>query len=117
MTVKAILSRKGNTVITMSPTVLLCDARTFARNVRVGGTCRVCDKAVGEVMTRVVRTCTQSDAVHEIMDRMTTGRFRHLPVVESGRLVGIVSIGDAVNHRLREMEFESRAMHEYILTA
>ena len=68
-------------------------------------------------MTRKVETCTQSDTVYEIMERMTTGKFRHLPVVERGRLIGIVSIGDVVNHRLREMEAESSAMHEYILTA
>ena len=68
-------------------------------------------------MTREVRTCTQSDTVHEIMERMTAGKFRHLPVVERGRLVGIVSIGDVVNYRLQEMERESNALHEYILTA
>jgi CBS domain-containing protein len=148
MTVKAILSRKGNAVITIKPTVLLCDAvkildehqigaaviidadqhivgilserdivRLLARNIRVAGACRLCDESVGEVMTREIETCTQSDTIHEIMERMTIGKFRHLPVVEHGRLVGIVSIGDAVNYRLREMEFESNAMHEYILKA
>lgn len=148
MTVKAILSRKGNAVITIEPTVPLSDAvkildehrigavvitdtdqqivgilserdivRTLARNVRDGGACRLCDEAVGQVMTREVETCTQSDTIHEVMERMTAGRFRHLPVVERGRLAGIVSIGDAVNHRLREMERESTALHEYILTA
>jgi CBS domain-containing protein len=148
MTVKAILSRKGNAVITIEPTVPLCDAvkildehrigavvitdadqhivgilserdivRTLARNDRVAGACRLCDEAVGQVMTRQVETCTQSDTIHEIMERMTAGRCRHLPVVERGRLVGIVSIGDVVNHRLREMELESIALHEYILTA
>jgi CBS domain-containing protein len=76
---------------------------------------QVCDEPVEQVMTR--RTCTPSDTIYEIMERMTTGKFRHLPVVERGRLVGIVSIGDVVNHRLREMEIESNAMHEYILTA
>jgi predicted transcriptional regulator len=68
-------------------------------------------------MTREVRTCTQSDTVLEIMERMTAGKFRHLPVVERGRLVGIVSIGDVVNYRLQEMGRESSALHEYILTA
>jgi CBS domain-containing protein len=88
--------------------------RTLARNVRAGGACRLCDESVGQVMTREVRTCTQSDTVHEIMERMTAGKFR---VVERGRLVGIVSIGDVVNYRLQEMERESNALHEYILTA
>ncbi len=68
-------------------------------------------------MTREVETCTQSDTIHRIMERMTAGKFRHLPVVERGRLVGIISIGDVVNYRLREMELESNAMHEFILTA
>jgi len=148
MTVQAVLSRKGNTVITIEPTVPLCDAvkildehrigavvitdadqhiigilserdivRTLARNVRDAGACRLCDEAVGQVMTREVETCTQSDTIHEIMERMTAGRFRHLPVVERGRLGGIVSFCDSGNHRLREMELESNALHEYILTA
>ena len=148
MTVKAILSRKGNAVITIEPTVPLCDAvkildehrigaavitdadqhivgilserdilRTLARNIRVAGACQLCDEPVGQVMTREVETCTQSDTIHEIMERMTAGKFRHLPVVECGKLVGIISIGDVVNYRLREMELESNAMHEYILTA
>jgi CBS domain-containing protein len=51
------------------------------------------------------------------MERMTAGRFRHLPVLEQGRLVGIVSIGDVVKHRLQEMEQESGAMRDYIMTA
>ena len=57
-------------------------------------------------MTREVETRTQSDTIHEILERMTKGKFRHLPVVERGKLAGIVSIGDAVNCRLREMELE-----------
>ena len=52
-----------------------------------------------------------------IMERMTTGKFRHLPVIEHGRLVGIVSIGDVVKYRLGEMAFESNALREYIMTA
>ena len=68
-------------------------------------------------MTREVATCKQSDTVHELMQRMTTGNFRHLPVIEDGRLAGIVSIGDVVKHRLAEMMFESNALREYIATA
>ena len=48
---------------------------------------------------------------------MTTGKFRHVPVVEQDRLVGIVSIGDVVKHRLKEMERESEALRDYIQTA
>ena len=58
-----------------------------------------------------------SETIASIMERMTEGKFRHVPVVEQGRLVGIVSIGDVVKHRLQEMERESAAMRDYILTA
>ena len=51
------------------------------------------------------------------MERMTTGKFRHIPVVEQDRLVGLVSIGDVVKHRLMEMERESAALRDYIQTA
>jgi len=68
-------------------------------------------------MTREVETCTQADTIYEIMRRMTERKFRHLPVVEHGRLVGIISIGDVVKHRIREMESESDALHQYILVA
>ena len=51
------------------------------------------------------------------MSEMTTGRFRHLPVLDHGRLAGIVSIGDVVKHRVAEMEDEQQALREYIATA
>jgi CBS domain-containing protein len=51
------------------------------------------------------------------MERMTAGKFRHMPVVDQGRLVGVVSIGDIVKHRVHEMERESVAMRDYIMTA
>jgi CBS domain-containing protein len=60
--------------------------RTLARNARIAGGCEFCEKPVGQVMTRQVETCKESDTVHEIMERMTTGKFRHLPVIEHGRL-------------------------------
>jgi CBS domain-containing protein len=91
--------------------------RTLARKVRNVGACQICDDPVGEVMTREVETCTHADTVHQIMQRMTESRFRHLPVVEDGRLVGIISIGDVVKHRIQQMESESEALHEYILVA
>ncbi|HEY5608845.1 MAG TPA: CBS domain-containing protein, partial [Alphaproteobacteria bacterium] len=52
-----------------------------------------------------------------LMERMTQGKFRHLPVVEQGRLIGIVSIGDVVKHRLEQMEREQSALRDYIQTA
>jgi len=90
---------------------------TLAHNVRVAGGCQLCDEPVEKVMTREVTTCKQTDTVYELMERMTRGKFRHLPVIENGRLAGIVSIGDVVKHRLAEMMFESNALREYIATA
>ncbi len=144
MTVKAILSRKGNDVITIEPTVTLSAAVNILAEHRIGALVVVAradeqvagilserdivralaqrgpgalQEAVGQVMTRRVVTCTESDTVAALMERMTQGKFRHLPVVERGKLVGLVSIGDVVKHRLGEMEHESNALREYILTA
>ena len=91
--------------------------RILAHNARTIGGCQLCDKLVGQVMTRDVETCTESDTVQQIMQRMTERKFRHLPVVEHGRLVGIISIGDVVKHRIRDMASESDALHQYILVA
>jgi CBS domain-containing protein len=51
------------------------------------------------------------------MEQMTTGKFRHVPVMEQERLTGIISIGDVVKHRLMEMQRESEALRDYIQTA
>ena len=74
-------------------------------------------RAAGEAMTRDVMTCGEDDRIEEIMARMTEGRFRHMPVLKDGRLVGIVSIGDVVKARLEQYERETQAMREYIATA
>ncbi len=72
---------------------------------------------VGQVMTRDVETCGENDSVASLMERMTLGKFRHLPVVEQGRLIGLISIGDVVKHRVEEFERESEAMRDYIRSA
>jgi CBS domain-containing protein len=69
---------------------------------------------VGQVMTRDVKTCFETDTVESLMGRMTTGKFRHMPVVEQGRLVGIISIGDVVKNRVEEIEGEAAALRDYI---
>jgi CBS domain-containing protein len=143
MTVKAILSRKGSDVLTIEPTAnvsaavkLLTERRIGALIVtgpdnRVAGilserdVVRVLgergpaalDENVGTVMTRKVMTCTEADTIAVIMERMTAGKFRHMPVVDQGRLVGVISIGDVVKWRLEEIEHESDALREYIATA
>jgi len=70
---------------------------------------------VTEVMTRQVRTCTSDETVARAMATMTVGRHRHLPVVDNGQVVGIVSIGDLVKHRLREMELETGVLRDTVI--
>jgi CBS domain-containing protein len=72
---------------------------------------------VGQVMTRNVTTCGEDDTIADIMERMTAGKFRHMPVIANGRLIGLVSIGDVVKQRVGEIEQESEAMRDYIRTA
>jgi CBS domain-containing protein len=72
---------------------------------------------VAQVMTRNVVTCSEEESVAGIMERMTAGKFRHLPVVTGGRLVGLVSIGDVVKQRVEEIERESESLRDYIRTA
>jgi len=143
MTVKAILSRKGTDVATIEPSTTLAAAMKLLAERRIGalvvtGADRrivgilserdvvrtlaergsgVLNEPIADVMTRKVVTCSQSETVCEIMERMTDGKFRHVPVVEQGRLIGIISIGDVVKLRLQEMEQESAALHDYIRTA
>jgi predicted transcriptional regulator len=62
-------------------------------------------------------TCGEDDTVASIMERMTAGKFRHMPVIANGRLVGLISIGDVVKQRVEEIEGESEAMRDYIRTA
>jgi len=72
---------------------------------------------VGQAMTREVATCSEDDTVASIMERMTTGKFRHMPVIANGMLTGLISIGDVVKQRVEEIESESEAMRDYIRTA
>ena len=67
-------------------------------------------------MTREVISCSRSSTLEEIMSAMTAGRFRHLPVIEEGALVGIISIGDVVKHHTAEVELEVTAMRGYLAT-
>ena len=143
MTVSIILAEKGREVVTIEPGASLADAAQLLAEKRIGAAliigadrrivgilserdivralakrgAAVLDEPVSATMTREVETCNESETISSIMARMTAGKFRHVPVVEQGRLAGIVSIGDVVKHRLREMERESAAMRDYILTA
>jgi CBS domain-containing protein len=143
MTVKAILSGKGNDVTTIEPAATIAQAAKLLAERRIGAVlvlgiegrvagilserdivralsergAGVLDDRVDQVMTRKVFTCSESDTVAQVMEQMTAGKFRHVPVVDQGQLVGIISIGDVVKFRLNEIESESNALREYILTA
>jgi CBS domain-containing protein len=70
---------------------------------------------VSRIMTREVVTCDPDDSIEEVMQAMTSGRFRHVPVVRHGELLGLVSIGDVVKARLAETRHETEALKAYIV--
>src|SRR5674476_661160 len=73
--------------------------------------------SVGQAMTRKVTTCGENDSIADIMERMTAGKFRHMPVLRDGELIGLVSIGDVVKQRVEEVEHDADALRDYIRTA
>ena len=142
MTVRAILDTKGRQVQSVEPEVTLSAAIKILAERKIGAVlvmskgriegilserdivlalgdrgAAVLDEPAGAVMTRKVVTCRQSDTVAAIMETMTLGKFRHLPVIEDGRVVGLISIGDVVKWRVGEYEAEQAALRDYIKTA
>jgi len=143
MLVSDILKVKGPNVITAAPEDTLREIAATLSDHRIGAivvvnsagrvegilserdivraVARIGAKALevpaSEVMTRRVVSCRESDSIQYLMTRMTEGRFRHVPVIERGALVGIVSIGDVIKQRLTEYETETQAMREYIAMA
>jgi len=142
MTVRAILDTKGHQVESVEPETRLSGAIKLLSERKIGAVlvmskgriegilserdivrvlgergASVLDEPVSAVMTRKVVSCRQADTVAAIMEMMTTGKFRHLPVVEEGSVVGLISIGDIVKWRVREYETEQEALREYIKTA
>lgn len=139
MRISEILRRKGDNVVTIDPNasvrelldrlatfnigavVVSSDGNTIQGIVSerdivrrlVAGT-RVLDSSVGSIMTGTVHTCTPEDTVDQLMLLMTEQRFRHVPVVANGQLVGLVSIGDVVKSRIGELEFEREQLEHYI---
>ena len=77
---------------------------------------KVLSQPIGEVMTRAVQTCTTGEDALTILERMTEGRFRHMPVVDDqGQMLGVISIGDAVSGRLKELAAEKEALTGMIM--
>ena len=142
MTVRAILDSKGHHILSVEPEAKLSAAIKLLGERKIGAAlvmskgriegilserdivrvlsergASVLDEPVSEVMTRKVISCRQSDTVAAIMEMMTMGKFRHLPVVEGERVVGLISIGDIVKWRVQEYENEQEALRQYIKTA
>jgi len=140
MNVAAILRLKGRTVTTAKPTTTLFEIATKLSNKRIGAIVIVgpngrvagivserdiiravsvegpdaLKRPASETMIRDVVTCEEEDTVDQVMAMMTSQRFRHLPVMKDGALVGIVSIGDVVKHHVADVTMEAIAMREYI---
>jgi CBS domain-containing protein len=142
MTVRSILDSKGHQVLSVEPDAKLATAVKILGEKKIGAVlvisqgrmegilserdivrvlaergAPVLDEPVSNVMTRKVVSCRQSDTVAGIMEMMTLGKFRHLPVVEDGKVVGLISIGDIVKRRVQEYETEQEALQNYIKTA
>ena len=143
MTVARILAEKGREVFTTQPhrtlkeviellaakgvgAVVVADAsmsvlgilseRDVVRVIAQHGAAAL-DDQVSRHMTPKVTTVTRDSTIDHVMQTMTEGRFRHVPVVEDGRLIGIVSIGDVVKRHVNAIDSERQALREYIATA
>ena len=140
MRIDGVLRAKGTEVISVSPQASLQDAASLLRQHRIGallvigadeqvagiiserdivaavadGGAAALGATVDSAMSAEVVVCSPSDTVEQLMAIMTERRFRHLPVVSEGSLLGIVSIGDVVKRRLAEVSDEAQALHEYI---
>lgn len=142
MSVAALLSKKPNQTITVKATDSIADAGKLLSEHKIGAVVVVGDGEtvagilserdivrglhakgasvltlrVSDLMTSTVKTCTRSESADDVMRRMSEGRFRHMPVVEGSKLVGVISIGDVVKNRIATLELEAGAMREYIMT-
>ena len=143
MLVKNILGEKGREVISISSDATLSEAARLLARRRIGAIVvrdeagalagilserdvvrAVADESVTALarpvsayMTRAVATCTEQDTIEDLMEMMTNGRFRHMPVVENDRITGMISIGDVVKTRIAETVREAASLREYITAA
>ena len=140
MNVATILRNKGNAIETARPDMSVSEACTLLTELGIGSLvvstdgrqvegiiserdvirhlarvgADILDLRISEIMIRDVVTCTSEDNIAHLMETMTEHRIRHLPVVQDGTLIGLVSIGDVVKHRIRETEQEAEALKAYI---
>ena len=141
MEVRELLSDKGDKVVTTRPDTPISQAILLMKAERIGAVvvssdgdhidgilserdivgglgehgCDVLELTASDLMTRGVKTCSKGDHIKDVMSRMTRTRIRHLPVVERGKLCGLVSIGDVVKNRLEEMTMESNVLRDAYL--
>ncbi len=141
MKVKEIVSGKGNAVATIRPDSTISTAANRLKLEGIGALVvsedgdsvsgilserdivramvdhgqDLMEMPVSDFMTHPVKTCGLDAGITDVMSEMTRSRFRHLPVVEGGKLVGIVSIGDVVKNRLEELETETHVLRDYIV--
>ncbi|MGJ4997843.1 CBS domain-containing protein [Bradyrhizobium sp. HKCCYLR20261] len=115
---KLLADRKIGAVLVMSGTRMegILSERDIVRSLGERGAAALTEP-VANVMTRRVVSCRPQDTVAEIMEMMTNGKFRHLPVIDGGLVVGLISIGDVVKWRVNEYETEQEALRQYIKTA
>ena len=140
MTVARILEIKGHTIFALSPSTSLHETAEVLARRHIGAVAitddqnhllgiiserdivraiasegpRALEDSNADHMTRDVVTANEATTVVELMERMTRGRFRHVPIMRGDTLIGMVSIGDVVKTRLAEMEHEQKALRDYI---
>ena len=140
-TVRKLIEGKGDDVISIRPEQTLSEAVAVLKDKRIGallvvdqtGSLRgilserdivrklaetpgqTLPQKVSENMTADVVTCTADDPLISVLRRMTEGKFRHMPVVDDGRLAGVLTIGDVVNYRLNELEHETLQLKQMIV--
>lgn len=143
MTVSAILGEKGRRVVTLTPEVSVRDACTVLASEKIGALVVLrhdgsiagilserdivrafaahgaiaLDHPLSSHMSAHVVTCAEEDTIFAVMERMTQGRFRHMPVVKNGRLTGLISIGDVVKRRIEMADREANEIRAYIASA
>lgn len=141
MNVTQLLKMKGSsTVETVSPSISVAEATEILSVKRIGALvvsednktvagilserdvvrmlgsegASVLDRPIADVMTEKVMTCGPADTALSVLERMTSGRFRHMPVLDDGVMVGVLSIGDVVKARMSEIEHENQSMAEML---
>ncbi len=140
MTVAAILKHKGRQVVTVTPTSTIAEVSQILAEKRIGAAlvqdsadqllgivserdivrslaangARTLDMTAGQLMTRALKTATPHTTVAQAMHEMTVGRFRHMPVLDRGALVGVISIGDVVKARIMQQEHEVESLKTYV---